>query len=303
MTRDPRVGDPVSLALLAAVAATGSIGAAARRQGLSQPAASARLRELENAIGAALLDRTPTGSRPTSTGALIIEWAQPLLLAADTFHAALDTLQPRPTRGDTVRIAASTTIAEYLLPRWVATLRHEHPAARPVLDARNSAHVLARLRAGRADLGFTEGTPVPETMPHRVVARDELVLVVHPDHPWSQRATITPRELAATPLITREAGSGSRAVLEHALRAAAAPPIAPAAMEVPTATAVKNAVAAGLGVGVLSVLAVTAELAHRALVAVPLPELDLTRELHAVWPPDRPRSPTSEALIDIAARS
>lgn len=300
MGLDPRACDVVSLELLASVAATGSISAGARRHGLSQPAASTRLRELENALGVWLLEREPHGTRPTATGALVIEWSQPLLHAAATLRSALRSLREQSGGREPLRVAASTTIAEYLLPGWLGLLRRRHPEARAVLGAHNSAHVLRRVRAGTADLGFVEGEGVLASLRTRTVARDVLLLVVPPDHPWTTRDLVAPAELAAVPLITREAGSGSRAVLDSALRAVGAPVSAPPAMEVSSATAVKNAVAGGSGVGVLSRLAVDLEITAGTLTTVPI-DLDLRRELRAVWAPDRPLSAAAEALIDIAA--
>lgn len=302
MALDPRSCDLVSLALLASVATTGSIGAGAERQGLSQPAASARLRELETTLGVTLLQRGSQGSRPTPTGTLVIEWSQPLLQAAATLQGALSTLHVHGTQQDPVRVAASTTVAEYLMPRWLGTLRDEHPSARAVLAAGNSAQVLRRLRAGTTDIGFAEGTVIPRTLHTRTIAHDELVLVVPPEHPWATRPTIAPTELATAPLVTRESGSGSRSLLNNALRNIGAPITVPTALEVSSTTAIKSAITSGAGIGVLSRLAVEPDLKAGTLITVPIEHLNLHRQLQAVWAPDHPLTHSAESLLDIAGR-
>lgn len=115
-------------------------------------------------------------------------------------------------------MAASLTIAENLMPGWLVTLRDVDPDVHVELNVANSAHVIERLRGGEADLGFIEGRGAPRDLHSRAVARDRLVVVASPAHPWSRkRRPLRPVELATTPLLLREAGSGTRETLEAAL--------------------------------------------------------------------------------------
>jgi len=168
----------------------------------------------------------------------------------------------------------------------VARRRGEEPAE-VVLTATNSVTVIDRVRSGDADLGFTEGPTIPKGLRSKVIGHDELVVVVRPDHPWARRRRhpVTPTELAGTPLVSREEGSGTRHALTVALANAlgAATAGIPVALVLSTTSAVRAAVVAGAGPAVLSELAVSDDLASGRLARVSLVGIDLRRTLRAVW--------------------
>ncbi|MFI7385676.1 LysR family transcriptional regulator [Streptomyces sp. NPDC049813] len=277
-----RVPELGALELLLAVARLGSLGGAARELGITQPAASSRIRSMERQLGLALVDRSPRGSRLTDTGALVTDWARRVVEAAEQFDAGTQALRDR--RDSRLRVAASMTIAEYLLPRWLIALRAERPDTAVSLLAGNSATVAERLLGGEADLGFVEGVAVPAGLDAAVIAHDHLIVVTAPSHPWARRRrALTATELADTPLILREEGSGTRQVLDAALGGLARPLI-----ELSSTTAVKAAAVSGAGPSVLSELAVGEELAARRLVRIPLEGVRLARDLRAVWPTGHP---------------
>ncbi|MFD7880113.1 LysR family transcriptional regulator [Streptomyces sp. NPDC059766] len=286
-----RVPDLGALELLLAVARLGSLGAAARELGITQPAASSRIRSMERRLGLALVDRSPRGSRLTDTGALVTDWARRVVEAAEAFDAGTQALRDR--RDSRLRVAASMTIAEYLLPGWLLALRAQRPDTAVSLLAGNSASVAERLVAGEADLGFVEGLDVPPGLDSAVVAHDRLIVVTAPGHPWARRRrALAAGELAATPLILRETGSGTRQVLDAALGGLARPLI-----ELSSTTAVKAAAVGGAGPAVLSELALGEELAMRRLVSIPVEGVRLRRDLRAVWPAGhRPAGPARDLL-------
>ena len=299
-----RVSDLTGFDLLLSVTRTGSIGRAAAEHGISQPAASARMRLLEAQLGLALIERSPRGSRLTPAGALVAGWAQAVVDAAAALDAGLVAL--RHERDSRLRIAASMTVAEYLLPVWLTALRAVDPGAVVALSAVNSAEVAQAVLADAADIGFIEGPEIPDGLHAEPVGRDRLTLVVAPAHPWARRRGGVPAaELARTPLVSREAGSGTRRFLEEALRAQAGLERVPPAAELSSTTAIKAAVAAGAGSGpaVLSSLAVAAELSAGTLRAVPVTGVDLTRTLRVVWTPGRRLTGPARDLYTIAARS
>lgn len=287
-----RVPDLGALELLLAVARLGSLGAAAREVGITQPAASSRIRSMERQLGVALVDRSPRGSRLTDAGALVTDWARRVVEAAEAFDAGAQALRDR--RDSRLRVAASMTIAEYLLPGWLIALRTRRPDTAVSLLAGNSAVVAERLLGGEADLGFVEGLSVPGGLDSVVIAHDRLIVVTAPEHPWvrRRRGAVSAQELAATPLILREKGSGTRQVLDAALGSPAVPLI-----ELSSTTAVKAAAVSGAGPAVLSELAVGDELALRRLVRVPVEGVALARALRAVWPTGhRPAGPARDLL-------
>ncbi|MFD3485388.1 LysR family transcriptional regulator [Streptomyces sp. NPDC058665] len=289
-----RVPELGALELLIAVARHGSMGAAARELGISQPAVSSRIRSVERQLGVSLFDRSPSGSRLTRAGALVTDWARRIMEAAEAFDAGAQALRDR--RDSRLRVAASMTIAEYLLPGWLIALRAARPDTAVSLLAGNSGAVAARLTGGEADIGFVEGLAVPGGLDGTVIGRDRLVVVVAPTHPWGDRRTaLTPAELAAAPLILREEGSGTRQVLDAALASYGGP--AEPLLELSSTTAVKAAVVSGAGPSVLSELAVREELASHRLREVEVAGIRLRRELRAVWPTGhRPGGPARDLL-------
>jgi molybdate transport repressor ModE-like protein len=294
------VPDLDSLELLIRVASTGSLGQAALEHGISQPAVSARVKGMERLVGVPLVARTARGSTLTKEGALIADWAREVLHAADVLEAGIASL--RQDRRGRLRVAASLTVAEHLLPRWLVRLAADHPEIAVSLAAMNSAEVAAAVLTGRADLGFVEGPRVPAGLDHQVIGRDQLNLVVPPGHPWARlRRPLDPESLAHTRLVQREPTSGTRTALESALRDFA--PLAAPLLELSTTSAVRGAVAAGAGPAVLSDLAVRDDVAAGRVVVVPVRDLDLTRSLRAVWP--RGQRPTGSArdLLSIAGRA
>ncbi|MEU2782132.1 MULTISPECIES: LysR family transcriptional regulator [unclassified Streptomyces] len=286
-----RVPDLGAMELLLAVARLGSLGEAARELGITQPAASSRIRSMERQLGVALVDRSPRGSRLTDAGALVTDWARRVVEAAEAFDAGAQALRVR--RDSRLRVAASMTIAEYLLPGWLLALRAQRPDTAVSLHAGNSAAVAERLLADEADLGFVEGLTVPTGLDSVVIAHDNLIVVAAPGHAWSRRRRpLDGAELAATPLILREKGSGTRQVLDAALGGLARPLI-----ELSSTTAVKAAAVSGAGPAVLSELAVGEELSMRRLVGIPLSGVSLARDLRAVWPTGhRPVGPARDLL-------
>ncbi|MFE0106851.1 LysR family transcriptional regulator [Streptomyces sp. NPDC059009] len=286
-----RVPDLGALELLLAVARLGSLGRAARELGITQPAASSRVRSMERQLGVALVERSPRGSRLTDAGALVTDWARRVVEAAEAFDAGAQALRDR--RDSRLRVAASMTIAEYLLPGWLIALRAQRPDTAVSLLAGNSAVVAERVLGGEADLGFVEGLTLPSGLDSAVIGHDRLIVVTAPDHTWARRRKpLGAGELADAPLILREQGSGTRQVLDAALGGLARP-----LMELSSTTAVKAAAVSGAGPAVLSELAVGEELSARRLVEVPLDGVRLGRALRAVWPTgQRPVGPARDLL-------
>ena len=302
------VHDLGALRALREVGRQGSIAAAASVLGVSQQALSARMRTLERATGVTLLARSPSGSHLTEQGRLVVGWAEDVLDAADRLEAGLRSI--RSGVSHRLAIAASQTIAEHLVPHWLIELRGVeqagvqeagYPPTVVELTVANSTGVLELVRAGKAGLGFIETPHLPSDLVTEHVRDDELLVVAAPGHPWAgRRRPLGLAQIAATPLVMREAGSGTRDTLTDHL-AAQDPPLRPRiAMELGTSAAVRSAIAAGVGPGVLSRLAVRDDLVLGRLVAVEVAGPPLIRELTAVWKPDEPLAPEGQRLLAVA---
>lgn len=287
-----------SLEMLLAVAEHGSIGAAARALNLRQPSVTDRVQRLERRLHLTLLERSPRGARLTADGATVADWARDLLAASDRLEAGIAAL--RRQQDSQLRVSASMTISEYLVPRWLTELRTSAPDISVALRVGNSQQVAEDVLHDRADLGFVEGLRVPPGLRQRVFATDQLVVVVGPSHPWTRRRRpVTVAELAETPLIVREHGSGTRETLTQALAETGRDALVPQ-LELGSTAAIKAAVLSGQGVSVLSQLAAADDIASGRLRTVPVADLDLRRRLRVVW---RNNTTLTGAAADLVRRA
>jgi DNA-binding transcriptional LysR family regulator len=229
--------DLAELQTFCVAADLGTLGRAARRLGVSQPALSKRLAHLEQRAGAELLERTPQGVRLTAAGRRLYEEARPLLEQAAVVEEALASLS-HATRP--VRVAASHSATEALVGRALARISAEHLAIELVVL--NSDRVRMRVANGKADLGVAAA--LPGTPPHpgtreEILAGDEIVVAVPLAHPWARRTSITREEFLAEPMVVRDPTSNARITVDAVLareRLTAADPLA----ELSTPQAVKQ---------------------------------------------------------------
>ncbi|HXZ73046.1 MAG TPA: LysR family transcriptional regulator [Streptosporangiaceae bacterium] len=293
----PSTPDLTALDLLDSIAELGSLGQAANRHRMSQPAVSMRMSQLERRLGVGLLQRTPSGTRLTTAGERVVTLSRRVLSEARAMMAGIDALVAEESSH--LRVAASLTVAEHLLPGWLVALHRESPDVIFVVEVTNSARVLVRVRDGLADVGFVEGHERRLPGMRTVVLRsDRLVVVVDPAHPWARRASpVSGSDLAGTELIVREAGSGTREILEDGLRPWGG---IRSRLELGSTSAILEAARRGEGPAVLSALAVAEDLDAGRLLTIETEGIDLTRALRAVWLKDRPLVPLAERLLNVA---
>ena len=281
-----RVPDLTTLEIFRVVTQTGSISKAARELGMSQQAVSARMRALEATTRLTLLQRSPTGVQLTPHGLGLQDHADRILEAAALFQKHVTATSGE--RGASLNIAASQTLAEHLVPRWLMAFRRELAAteASPTevaVTVGNTQDVIKFLRSQVVELGFVESPNLPPDLSHRVIATDQLVLVVTPSHRWATLSSPVPvSDLARTALVMREEGSGTRDALDAALARHGTAPCAPA-LELGTTSAVRSAVVAGIAPSFLSLRTVASDLEARRLVQVPTALGQVTRPFNAIW--------------------
>ncbi len=198
----PDCPELAALDLLRSVVALGSLSRAAEAHGITQPSASSRIRTLERQLGVTVLDRSPTGSRPDTRRPTRRRLGEHRVGCRDNVDTGVEALRAR--QAGLLRIAASYTIAEYLLPPWLDRFLADRPDDSVTLEVTNSRAVLERLESGSVDLGFIESPNAPSTMHQQVVGTDELIAVVSPRHPWAARGSVDLATFVATPLVVRE---------------------------------------------------------------------------------------------------
>ncbi len=197
------------LRIFQAVAASGGVGTAAERLGLSQSAVSRQLGQFENALGQQLLDRLPRGVRLTEAGRSLQGFANLLVSTEEQADATVRDLK-LGVRGR-IRIGASRTVGAYLLPETLARFAAIRPAVEISLDVESTASIESKLLDNAIDIGFTEGIPQDESIEYHRFARDELVLIAAPHHPITREAPVSPLAVTRHSLLMHEVGSGTRA--------------------------------------------------------------------------------------------
>jgi DNA-binding transcriptional LysR family regulator len=282
------------LRAFAVVAEEGSMTAAARRLRATQPAISKQLSELEDVLGITLFDRLPRGVRLTEAGAVLHRHAARIFAAEAAAERELSELRGL-SRG-TLSIGASTTIGNYVIPSLLGTFNQAHPHVRLALEIGNTAAIQSMVVDDRVDFGLTEGFVASEQLVVEVFFEDEMVAIVSPDHPLSRRgASLSLADLSRRAFICREHGSGTRDVIEAALaeRGITLEPV----MALGSTEAVKKAVAAGVGIAIVSRLAVELELSAGRVAVLPVSDLEIRRSLHLVQLRGKRPSPATAAFL------
>lgn len=250
---------------------------AADEQALSQSAASQSLKELEQSLNVPLFMRVGRELQITDAGLDLLPKVRQLLSLVDEIeHPLGDALQ------GTLRIAASVTIACYVLPKRMAAFIDEHSAVTPDIQIANTQTVLSLLEKGQAQIGLIEGPATTGTLTITPWLSDQLALFCHPDHPLAHAGFIGIDEMSHYRWILREAGSGTRSVFDQALQRAGGH--IEQHLSLNRQEAIKQSVRAGLGIGCLSRMAIEEELAAGQLVALRSP-LNLERRLSIVTNP------------------
>lgn len=286
------------LETFAQAAEQASFTAAARHLGLTQAAVSQRIQALEAEVGVALFRREGGRVHLTEAGRRLHDYARRILTLHDEARAALGGRQG-PARSE-LHLAASSVPGEHLLPELLSALRKKHPQIDVRAAVADSDTVLRQVITGQVQLGLVGKKGDSPHLEYRSFGCDTLVLVVPPEHSWGRRRRVSLRDLAGQPLLVREVGSGSRWCLEQALaRAGTSLAEMTVALELGSNEAIREAVARGLGVAVLSRHVVRREVEAGRLAALQVTGLALTRPIFAVWDRRRPLPIAARLFLDL----
>lgn len=275
---------PVTLAQLRgflAVRSAGSVHAAAGQLLVSQPTVSAAIAALGHELGVALVERHGRGVRLTDAGEAFAPYAAEVLgLIEQGRSAAQEAALPGHSR---VRLAAVNTAGEYLAPALIRAYRQVRPGTSILLEVGNRASVFERLESRRADIGIG-GRPSGRALAGYPFFGNELIVV----------GREIPADLASTPWLLRGEGSGTRLATERLLAdlgLASAEAGGPELLTLGSNGAIKRGLAVGLGITLISRLAVASELRDGTVCEIPVPGTPLTRPWFVLLATTGPRRP------------
>lgn len=282
---------PRQLEVFSAIAAAGSVRAAADQLGLTQPAASMAVAELERLLGVPLFDRHQRRLHLNAQGRALLPRAREVVERLRELGDGVADAEPHGA----LAIGASNTIGNYLVGELLGDFVAAHPAVKPSLRVANTAEIVAGLLDFSLDVGCIEGPAAHaeiESIPWR---EDELKVCVRADHPLARRRRLRVDDLRGQRWILRESGSATRSVVEEVVRGALG--TLDVALELGQSEAIKQAVIAGLGVACLPAVAIADAVAAGRLAALRVPFLDLRRTLSLVLHRGRYRGATVQAFL------
>lgn len=239
------------LVVFRAVAEHLSFRKAAEQLFLTQPAVSLQIKALEEELGVPLFDRGGTHVQLTEAGSILLDYAQRVKALLEEADQALAARAGQ--HAGHLALGASTTIAQYVLPRLLTEFRNDHPRVQTTVISGNTEEIVDAVETQKISLGLIEGPAQRREVKTEPFLMDELVMVVPSSHEWAERTDIVPGEISGAALLMRERGSGTRRVVEielerHGVKRSSLQIV----MELDSTEAIKSAVEAGLGVGFVS---------------------------------------------------
>ncbi|MRR18163.1 MAG: LysR family transcriptional regulator [Deltaproteobacteria bacterium] len=256
------------------VAGSGHVTRASEKLFITQSAVSMAIAELEKFAGAPLFERQGKRLFINDRGHLILPKVQEVLRQVGIIEQLLVESAGEPVGA--LRVGASTTVGNYILPSVIGKFTRIHSRARALLHVGNTSQIEHEVETGALDLGIIEGPSHAGSLRAMPWRDDELVVIAGKGHPWSKRKKAGKAMIEQAEWIMREKGSGTREIFEAAMQRKGI--CCNISMELGHTEAIKKAVEVGLGVSCLSRMAVARELSHKWLMEIETP-LDLRRKL------------------------
>ena len=265
---------------------------------MTQPAVTFQIKQLEEQYSTRLFERRHGSISLTPAGELVLSYAERILALSDEMDIRLSEMTGE-MRGPLL-VGASTTIAEFMLPRVLGEFNALYPQVRARLIVANSESIENRVAEHTIDIGLIEAPAKLGGLTSQICCEDELRVICAPDYPLAEMKAITPKALAEYEFISREPGSGTREITDAYFRSHhIAPDSLKMQMELGSPEALKGVVSTGLGFAIVSRAVVDKELQLGDLVSIPL-KPPLTRSLYLVFPQDRFQSRLSATFIEFA---
>jgi len=281
------------LRLFSAVVRTGSFSRAAEILHISQPAISKGVRDFELQVGCRLLDRTPKGVRPTREGLALARHAEALFAVERAAEDEL--LSLRNLDSGWLRVGASTTIATYMIPEYLGIFHRVYPGIDLNLVSANTRDIADLMMAHEIEIALVEGPVDDDSLVSEAWRTDVMGLIAGPDHRFATGAGPIDCDLLEDEiLIVREPGSGTREVVAHALATQRVEP--KRTLEIGSTEAIKQAVAAGVGVAIVSMATIADQIKLGRFKVIPIKGVQIERTLWQLKAPGRLEVPAAVAF-------
>jgi DNA-binding transcriptional LysR family regulator len=268
---------------------------------MTQPAVTFQVKQLEEHFNTRLFERSHGRISLTPAGELALDYAERILNMTSEMEARISELTGQVS--GPLLIGASTTIAEYMLPKLLGEFKRLHPETQARLTVANSETIENKVADHTLDIGLIEAPSHHPNLVTKVCCQDELVMICSPQSDMAKYSVVTPAQFASRPYISRESGSGTRECIDDYFKGAGVClDELNLVMELGSREAIKGAVSAGLGVAVVSVTTVTKEVRLGELIAVPM-DPPLRRQLSLVYPEEKFRSRLLQAFLDFLESS
>ena len=288
-----------ALAIYLAVLDHGAMTVAADAAGISQPAISAQIKVLERYYGTALLRRTGRGVTATATGDVVADYARRVLALVDELGRAVGNLESLAT-GRLV-IGASSTVGEQFLPQHLGRFHAAYPGVALEVRIGNTGEITAAVLGRELDFAFVGRAPQDDDLLTEPVFSDRVVAFVAPGDPLLRDAPLDPTLLSGRQYVLRERGSATRDLALQCLKAVDFEP--GHVIELGSNEAVKRAVEARLGIGLLSTYSIEAERLAELLVDLPIAGWECTRSFWLIRRRDRALTRAEEAFLALVPRA
>ncbi len=288
--------DVFALRCLEAAARLGSLTAAARALGVSQPAVTVQIGGLEKALGERLLVREARGVRATPAGEAVISRARRIL---DEIRELEGALESGPLNG-LLRIGSTDVVVLHRLPPILGEFRTRHPGVDLEIKIEGSLTLASAIRAREIELALVTLPIADPPGPVRPMCRDRLCFVVSPGHDLARRRRVTLKEIASSPLLAHKAGSVTRGLIEGYFTARGLVPRV--AMEVSSPEVLRRMAQSGLGVAVLPEVSVREDVRRRRLRILDVRGWNLDRVSGLLLPPAGPPSRAGRAFLAMLER-
>ncbi|MBO0906378.1 LysR family transcriptional regulator [Jiella sonneratiae] len=275
-----------------AIARHGTIAAAARQLGLTAPAVTLQVKQLEEEAGLALFDRTSEGMRLTVPGEAVLAAANAIETSLRALGDEIDSI--KGVRSGKIHLGVVST-AKYFAPRLIAAFRQSHPEIEVKLRVGNRRDIVAELKDYKLDVALMGRPPLEFPVESIFFGDHPLVIIAEPSHPLARERDIGREKLLAETIIIREPGSGTRMALE-AFFASDLDRLAVASVEMGSNETIKQAVMAGLGIAFISAHTIAFEVEMRRLAVLDVVDMPIRRQWYAVCRQERIAAPAEKAF-------